>query len=352
MLTVIVGLDRLTTVAATIDGDDRRRNANDDDLRAALELRTGVVHPKKSMVTSASGSRIETGTVNGTEIANVDGIGIGSKIAMVDVGIVPVRTVLADPDLIQGLLLNVESHRSDVREVLTENVAHAVDPSRSMIEDMVNTVRIEERNVAMNIVANTETTERDHRDITLIIKAIAAAEVTTEVVHVVVAATETVAISRTSLGAMIVATRKDHQCRRLNTISTATQWDRECQMSTIIMTRYTTATVCPRVWSERAIYHRTVFLRQDIIRHRPSRRCLPVQLVQTGILRGKLPVLTLDILGNRMQWPTTNSHRSRFQFNNRHLKSTRNLPHQVSKNKIIGLVNKKPNTELLPQQLQ
>lgn len=112
--------------------------------------------------------------------------------------------------------------------------------------------------------------------------ATAAAEETTEVVHVVVAAAGTVAISLTFPGAMIVAIHKGHRCRHPSTISTATRWDREYRMSTITMIRHITVTAYHREWSEQPLCPHTVYPRLDTMRHRPSKRCPRVRRSQAG----------------------------------------------------------------------
>lgn len=274
-----------------IDEDDPR-NGNGEDRRAGDGLRIGADRPRKSTVTSGNASRAATGNVNGigiaTGIENTIEIEIASAIAMVeDVEIVPVRTVQADRDPIRDPIAdlpgNVASLRNGVQEAPTENVDRRAVLSRSTIEDTVSTARTDEKNVVeMNIVASIVITEKDLRDTGIIIKATAAAEETTEVVHVVVAAAGTVAISLTFPGAMIVAIRKGHRCRHPSTISTATRWDREYRMSTITMIRHITVTACHREWSEQPLCPHTVYPRLDTMRHRHSKRCPRVRRSQAG----------------------------------------------------------------------
>lgn len=175
-MTEIVDRDRSTTVAIVIDGVDLRSVSGDDHRAEVDDLRIDAARRRKSTETngSGSGSRITIGTGNATGIAiGTEGEIGASAIATEGAGTGPVRTVRADPGLIQDrLLINVGSLRNGVQGARIENAVPEADRNRSTIEDTVNTTRIEERTVAMNIVANTETTEKDHRDTTLIIKGI------------------------------------------------------------------------------------------------------------------------------------------------------------------------------------
>lgn len=332
----IVGPDRMI-IAVAID-EVGLRNVNGDDRRvvAVEEVvpvhRIDVVRRTISTVTNGNG----TGSVIETAIA--------IETAMEGEGTAPVRTVPVDRGLIQDRQPpREENHRNGAHVVPTGSVDREVDPNHLKTEDMVNTTRIEEKNAAMTIVVNIGTIERDRPDSTLTIKATAAAEVTTEVAHVVVAAAGTVAISHTSPGAMIVVTRKGHRCRRPSTISTATRWDRDRMSTTTMIHHFTTA--CHR-GLYRAVCHHTVYPRLDTMRHRLSKRCPRVRRSQAGIRLVKPRDHTWDILSKPIPWDTMNSNRNRLRFSKLLLPLAQNLLRLGSKNRTIGPANRKRNIEL------
>lgn len=255
---VIVGPDRLIIAAAATD-EVVPQNVNvDDHLVVVLHgLRIDVAHLTISTVT------------NGNEIESV--IGIESEIviviAMEGEETVLVRTVPADRGLIQGRQPpREESHRNVAHAVRIGNVDRGADPNHLKTEDMVNTARIEEKNAAMTIVVNIGIIEKDRQGSTLTTKVTtAAAVVTIEVAHVVVAVAAMEAISHTFPGAMTVVTRKGHQCKLLSTISTAIQWARGLMIITTminpIITEYHQVL-------DRAVCHHMVFPQLDTMFHR------------------------------------------------------------------------------------